>query len=372
MDSKKNRVDDRFRKGLDDLEISPTSTGRSDFLKNAETELKKRSGTSFMLPGLAIILGITLIGGAYLLLKPAYKPQGHKNPVSSKLSQKIPGNTSTALITKPEIHSTTAKNNIVSTHIQVPGVKSRVQSPKSKVQNFESTNPTPNPSSLIPNPTSQNPTPNPASRIPDPQSQNPEPNTQNPEPSIPDPVSQVANLTSPIKDSISPIPNPESLIPNPASQIPNPASRQEKLWNIRAGIYYMPEWIFNSLDKDKFLNNFGAEGIFRFGPYSIRTGVGLSITKAYNEMIVETNPYLGSYHALDSMTYHWDSRHYYLIPTVYTTLKDVFDTALQYRYFSHEMQYTYLQVPLILGYDFWEKKRFSLGVRVGAVMSVLL
>jgi len=134
----------------------------------------------------------------------------------------------------------------------------------------------------------------------------------------------------------------------------------------------MPEWIFNSLDKDKFLNNFGAEGIFRFGPYSIRTGVGLSITKAYNEMIVETNPYLGSYHALDSMTYHWDSRHYYLIPTVYTTLKDVFDTALQYRYFSHEMQYTYLQVPLILGYDFWEKKRFSLGVRVGAVMSVLL
>jgi hypothetical protein len=88
--------------------------------------------------------------------------------------------------------------------------------------------------------------------------------------------------------------------------------------------------------------------------------------------VIETNPYLGSYQKLDSMTYHWDSRHYYLLKTIYTKPQNVYGSTLNYTWYTLAMQYTYLQIPLNLGYDFLEKNWFTLGVRFGPVMSVLL
>ena len=35
-------------------------------------------------------------------------------------------------------------------------------------------------------------------------------------------------------------------------------------------------------------------------------------------------------------------------------------------------RYTYLQIPMIMGYEFWQSGRISIGVRVGPVLSVLL
>jgi hypothetical protein len=37
-----------------------------------------------------------------------------------------------------------------------------------------------------------------------------------------------------------------------------------------------------------------------------------------------------------------------------------------------EREYTYLQIPLILGYDFYDKNWFSLGMRFGPVLSLLI
>ncbi|MCX6286227.1 MAG: hypothetical protein NTY96_03870, partial [Bacteroidetes bacterium] len=53
-------------------------------------------------------------------------------------------------------------------------------------------------------------------------------------------------------------------------------SHLPKKWNISTGVYYTPEWMFNTLNGDKFVNNFGVEGTFHFGRYSVRTGFGLS------------------------------------------------------------------------------------------------
>ena len=103
----------------------------------------------------------------------------------------------------------------------------------------------------------------------------------------------------------------------------------------------------------------------------MRTGVGLSFTTGWNEMLVESNPYLGAYKALDSITFAWGDN-YNLVPTYFTKTEAVFDTTLQYTYTDIKKRYTYLQVPLVLGYDFWENSWLSLGVRAGAVMSVLL
>ncbi len=129
--------------------------------------------------------------------------------------------------------------------------------------------------------------------------------------------------------------------------------------------------MFNTLNGDKFANNMGLEGTFHVGRYSVRTGVGLSFTTGWNEMLVESNPYLGAYKALDSITFAWGDN-YNLVPTYFTKTEAVFDTTLQYTYTDIKKRYTYLQVPLVLGYDFWENSWLSLGVRAGAVMSVLL
>jgi hypothetical protein len=89
-------------------------------------------------------------------------------------------------------------------------------------------------------------------------------------------------------------------------------------------------------------------------------------------MLVQTNPYLGSYKALDSIAFNWDLKHYNLVPTYYTSGKDVYDTVVNYNYSYYKKRYTYLQVPLVLGYDFLQKNWFTLGARAGAVMSLLL
>lgn len=170
--------------------------------------------------------------------------------------------------------------------------------------------------------------------------------------------------------------NSDTLIPDKKAPLPDSVVHQQEKYrkplNISVGISYSPEWMFNILDKGKYVNNLGLEGSFHFGPYSIRTGAGLSVTRGSNEIRVETNPYLGNFQLLDSITFQWDTQHYHLIPSVFTTTTDVFDTLKEYKYSYINKRYTYLQIPLILGYDVLEKEGFSLGFRAGAVMSILL
>ena len=145
-----------------------------------------------------------------------------------------------------------------------------------------------------------------------------------------------------------------------------------KNWHISTGIYYSPEWLFNILEGDKYVNNFGIEGIFYMGNYSIRTGAGLSITKGTNELLISYNDYLGNYARLDSMTFMWNQQHSDLVPTYYLSNKNVYDSLMKLDNAKIIKQYTYLQVPLILGYDFWRKGSMAIGLRAGPILSILL
>ncbi len=143
-------------------------------------------------------------------------------------------------------------------------------------------------------------------------------------------------------------------------------------FHITPGVYYMPEWMSGTIDGNKFINNFGVETEFSFGPYSIRTGAGLSITRGSNENALTTQKYVGTYKILDSITFAWDERHYHLIPTHYFTPTDLYDTAVHLYEYSIIKEYLYLQIPLILGYDLYRGGFFSAGLRAGPVMSLLL
>lgn len=140
----------------------------------------------------------------------------------------------------------------------------------------------------------------------------------------------------------------------------------------QAGLYFMPEMMFNTLEKEKFAWNLGAEGSFYFKEFSITTGVGLSLTKGTRELIVKYNDYLGSFSNLDSMSFEWNENHTQVIPTYYMTDKDVWDSLMKLDYPKVIKRYIYLQVPVMLGYDFWKNEKCSFGLRVGPVLSVMI
>lgn len=161
---------------------------------------------------------------------------------------------------------------------------------------------------------------------------------------------------------------PSPPLPPPANSKPKP----DREWRISPGLYYSPEWMFQTLEGSKPVTNFGLEGTYRIGRYSIRTGAGLSITKGTNQLAIEYNDYLGSYLKLDSMTFEWNQQHTDLIPTYYLTNKDVWDSLMKLENAKIIKRYTYLQIPLILGYDLISNEHFSLGFRFGPILSILL
>jgi hypothetical protein len=140
------------------------------------------------------------------------------------------------------------------------------------------------------------------------------------------------------------------------------------------GIYYRPEMIFNIIENDKWIHNFGMEFTFHpFNPrYVIRTGFGLSISKGFYEYKVDYNEYLGSYNALDSVTFSLAENNFNLIPTYYFSTSDVYNENLSSYYTKLYRRFIYLQIPLELGYDFYKTGSFSMGVRTGPMLSLLI
>ncbi|MEI6682693.1 MAG: hypothetical protein WCO44_08695 [Bacteroidota bacterium] len=138
------------------------------------------------------------------------------------------------------------------------------------------------------------------------------------------------------------------------------------------GVYYSPEWMFKTIEGNKFVNNFGIEGTFHFGRFSIRTGAGLSVNKGTNELSVAYNEFLGSYYKLDSIEFKWSPPAKNYIPTMYMSRKSVWDSLMKLENLRVVKQHIYLQVPMIMGYDFWQSEKISMGFTVGPVMSVLL
>lgn len=140
------------------------------------------------------------------------------------------------------------------------------------------------------------------------------------------------------------------------------------------GVYYRPELVYNLIESDKLTNSFGVEIQYRFfnDRYSIRTGAGLSISKGYYEYATEYQQYLGAYDKLDSISFAWDDRQYNLLPTYYLSEQEVFEDTLTTTYSKIYKTHYYLQLPMILGYDFISGKNFRVGLRAGPRLSLLV
>ncbi len=140
----------------------------------------------------------------------------------------------------------------------------------------------------------------------------------------------------------------------------------------KIGVSYVPELMFNTLEGEKFVNTAGIEAVLKSGPFSLRTGVGISVSKGTNELSVAYNDWLGSYNRLDSILFTWNDPVKNYIPTIYLSRQEVWDSLMKLEYPKVIKRYCYLQIPLILGFDFWQNDRVTLGIRGGPILSVLL
>jgi len=343
MKKDKHPIDDFFREALKDHEVIPSDSARADFLEEASMYVRKKPFLRKWTISLSLILLFAILGIFF------YFTFSNKSSKAYSPAENNPGNienTSTVETIKedgmlnaypkpPQINNLSVK----STKVFKTGA-TMVDENISTVRKNEPLD------EIIENPQTVTEEMSPESGL----------TLKNPE--IPGSVSD-----SPPHDTLSrslsdlqelPAAKPDSIQNSIHAMIKSgvPEIWPEREWRISAGLYYAPEWMFNTLEGTKPATNFGIEGTFRIGPYSIRTGAGLSITKGTNQLAIEYQDYLGSYMKLDSMTFAWDEQHYYLIPTYFLTHQDVFDSLMKLDNAKVIKRYTYLQIPLILGYDF--------------------
>jgi hypothetical protein len=369
---KQNSIDDLFRRELADYKVTPSDERRQAFLRDAAKEAGKRSAKRWWITGLGTGLLITAGVGLWILEEsPVEKAtEGRHENNNVKIFENItPKKTDKNISIEKKLIE--GKEN--------PVVKATGRKPEPRIRmNYALTVSQPSGLRGHHEPVASNTAPSGQAKVAaNVQSIFPE---QVQETGIKSPVKQSAPEKQPVEQSVpatAPLQeNEKKILPETRNEEKVPKHRGKSSlpgnWNISTGVYYSPEWMFNTLNGDKYANNMGIEGTFHFGRYSVRTGVGLSITTGSNEILVQTNPYLGSYNVLDSIGFRWNDKHTSLIPTLYTSSANAYDTTLRYNYSYMKKRYTYLQVPLLLGYDFWQNNWLSLGMRAGAVMSVLL
>jgi hypothetical protein len=348
MKKNRNPLDDFFRESLDDFRLKPSEESRETFLREAGEIMEKTpSGRTVFYISLSILLLVLTIGGAgiYFLTGTKSAPSSinsdqrtltaSNKPLQNESYQKL----SPVPDTKAEISHTAKNLTAISGSVLIKN--------ESLVENIKSQPPIPagvaESNALFKTDTAKT----------DLESRQGSAGNH--------PATQTD--TSIIKQDTTVLPA--------RNEKGKPA--QSKSIYFSAGIQYTPEWMFNLVnDETKFCNNFGLEASFYFERFSVRTGLGLSITKGSTETAIGTEEYLGAINALDSITFSWNSQTYQYIPEIYTTPKNVYDTLVKFTYTNVEKRYTYLQVPMILGYDFLVKDKIRFGVRVGPVISFLL
>ena len=387
MEKQKNSIDDLFREVLHDHEIIPSERAKEYFLMEVseiKEEKRFRRGLFLYLAlGTMIIMVVSAIylfshkssetDTAIINSEARLHPREQKTNVPDPLFQTNP-NTNNNLINKTSVKTDHTPKSSYPIHLNSDSPKN-IGSHKNSIfpKNSDSSK---NAEPLILQDhqlisdadTNSNYIPDRTDEI------NEEPDIIIP-PQVTKPQSEsITEVQTPDTSKILKPFSGDTIVTQPPSNSQSKKKKQNvnQDWYFSFGVQYTPEWMFNTIEEGKYVNNFGAEGTFTYGKYSIRTGLGLSITKGTNELAVEYNDYLGSYNKLDSMSFTWNGAIHDYIPTYYLKTQDVYDSLMKLDYPKIVKRYTYLQIPVVFGYDVLRSGRFSVGLRAGPILSILL
>jgi len=347
--------------------LTPSGKARKAFLDEAPASLPPRKFWKnwYFIPVILFFLGGLV--AVLLFMNENSSQEAVRNLQEAAGIQELPTNIQEQTTT---IHQPAAHIQEPTAHIQEP--TAHIQEQSSNFQPLTTT---------IEEPESDIPQPGANSYEPTTNIQEPTTNAQPLATTVGKQISEIqepsANTQEPAINSQQPesiTQEPAVISQQPAAIIQEPAANNDQPlpWRVAISAYYNPELMFNTLEGNKPVNNFGIEAIFSLGLVSLRTGVGLSISKGITENAVNYNDYLGAYNKLDSMAFTFNEELNNFEPEFYMSSEKVWDSVPQSDSTEIIKRYTYLQVPLVLGFDFWQKGMISIGVRVGTIMSVLL
>jgi hypothetical protein len=140
-------------------------------------------------------------------------------------------------------------------------------------------------------------------------------------------------------------------------------------WSI--GLYFNPE-VSNCLDnsvENTMGYNFGLFPQMQIKNFFLQSGINLRFTSDKGNYAVDYNRYLGSYEDVYDVTF--DSTENGVIPIYHTETVDVFDTISHYSVSETKANYTYLEIPLFVGYKYTFGKA-SLFAKFGSAASFLV
>jgi len=141
----------------------------------------------------------------------------------------------------------------------------------------------------------------------------------------------------------------------------------------KLGAFINPEVVFypsDSVDNSRNFN-FGLSLSYHKNDFFIRSGLGISIARDEGKYQVEYKrlEYLGSYEEVYHVSF--DSTESGIVPIFYTKTVNVYDSVEHVAISKTKNTYTYLQIPLLIGYQF-EKKHLTWSFMAGPSVSFLI
>ncbi|HNY02854.1 MAG TPA: hypothetical protein PKG48_09720 [Bacteroidales bacterium] len=345
--------DEFLRESLRDYRMTPSDAARNAFLKEASGIIQsgRSSRRGWILPSLLLLLAgfawviWTLLAHEEVISTPVKQEVSRQNSVSTdspplSLTKSTPASASSSIKTTTEkpieavsvspaeaVHSQPHSSSLTqsssgnktkefpeSSEFKPAPATTTMEKP---IRDYGLTTATPAPSQSQPL-TNQDPATSGRSE------QNPAENASLVSPASPATSSKPASaLTSAAEQSGQPATPPATVIATEKQEKKEAGNirrsdHRNNNGRVAGGVFYTPEWLHNTLDGNNIAHNFGLEGVFRYGGFSIRTGAGISIASGANEIEVAYKPYLGDYRKLDSIQFTWsDPEHKYIPKNVY-------------------------------------------------------
>ena len=141
----------------------------------------------------------------------------------------------------------------------------------------------------------------------------------------------------------------------------------------RLGAYVNPEMIFYPSDDtpNKTNLNLNLSLSYNYSKLFFESGLGIGLAKDDGNFNIdyERYEYLGSYENVYNVTF--DSTENGVVPTFYTNTVDVYDSIRHIQVSQTQNSYTYLQIPLFVGYKI-NSNKFSYSIKGGTSLSLLV
>lgn len=137
------------------------------------------------------------------------------------------------------------------------------------------------------------------------------------------------------------------------------------------GIYFTPELI--AFPSDDVMKNYSysvdLNASYRKGNYFLQSGIGVARNHEQGNNVIDYNKYMGSYEDVYNVTF--DSTANGIVPVYHTETVYVYDTLNHVVITPTKRYFTYLQVPLFVGYGA-ESKQFGWFLKGGPSLSFLI